>query len=199
MADRTIDTVVLQGLLDRMRAGDTAARDELVRTFYARLERLTQKMLRAYPRLRSRERPSDVLQGAAVRLLRALEDVPPESPRALLGLAALQIRRELLNLARHHARHAVCRGDPAGLGLPPADVSELPAPDEDPEELEQWAAFHAGVEALPDEEREVVGLVFYHGCRRVEAARVLGITYRVAKSRWRSALAKLRGMADQAG
>src|SRR5262245_52572469 len=97
-----IDTVQLQGLVDRMRAGDLAARDELLRGYYARLERLARQMLRAYPRVRRWEETGDVLNPALLRLLRALEDVRPESTRAFLGLAALQIRRELLNLYQHY-------------------------------------------------------------------------------------------------
>jgi RNA polymerase sigma-70 factor (ECF subfamily) len=41
----------------------------------------------------------DVLQNA---LLRALETMRPESTRAFFGLAAEQMRRELLDLARHY-------------------------------------------------------------------------------------------------
>src|SRR5262249_15237218 len=43
----------LQGLLDRMRAGDAAARDELIGRAYVRLGRLAHKMLGGFPRLRS--------------------------------------------------------------------------------------------------------------------------------------------------
>ena len=40
----------------------------------------------------------DVLQNALVRLLRAIEEVKPQTPRDFLTLATLQIRRELLDL-----------------------------------------------------------------------------------------------------
>src|SRR5262249_9592432 len=99
MTSAAIDTVRLQTLVDRMRAGDQAARDELVSGYYARLEQLTRQMLRNYPGLRRWEDTGDVLHPALLRLLRALDEVQPASTRAFLGLAALQIRRELLNLA----------------------------------------------------------------------------------------------------
>jgi len=50
----------------------------------------------------------DVLQGSLMRLLRALESVQPTSTRAFFGLAAEQMRRELLDLGRHfHGPHGI--------------------------------------------------------------------------------------------
>src|SRR5438874_5131516 len=101
MADESRQTGPIQACLDRMRAGDPAARDELFRHACGRLERLTRRMLRDFPGVRRWEQTDDVLQGALVRLLRALEAVRPASARAFLGLSAEQVRRELLDLARH--------------------------------------------------------------------------------------------------
>jgi hypothetical protein len=56
-------------------------------------------MLRDFPRVRRWEESGDVCQNAAVRLGRALDEVRPPTARDFFRLAALQIRRELLNLA----------------------------------------------------------------------------------------------------
>ena len=51
MAD-SANTTVMHGWLDRMNNGDLAARDELLRAFCDRLERLARKMLKGYRRVR---------------------------------------------------------------------------------------------------------------------------------------------------
>ena len=101
MPDSSVHTTQLHGWLERMRAGDLAAREEMLRRLSARLERLARKMLRRYPRVQRWTDTEDVLQNALLRLLRALEQVQPGSMREFFGLAAEQMRRELLDLAKH--------------------------------------------------------------------------------------------------
>src|SRR5919201_1947156 len=119
-------TTVVQAWIDRLRAA--AAREELLAATCERLRRLTRKMLRDYPGVRRWEETGDVLQNALLRLCRALRDVTPPTARDYFRLAALQIRRELLDLARHyygpqgqgahHASHAPEVG--SGDGRPQA-------------------------------------------------------------------------------
>ena len=52
--------------------------------------------------VKEREETGDVLNAAVIRLLRAMEAVSPETPRQFFALAALQIRRELIDLARKY-------------------------------------------------------------------------------------------------
>ena len=59
-------------------------------------------MFRNYPHLRRWEQTDDVFQTAALKLHRSLAEVKPESVRQFFGLAATQIRRTLIDLARHH-------------------------------------------------------------------------------------------------
>ena len=64
-------------------------------------------------------------------------------------------------------------------------------------DLERWAAFHEMVGALPAEEREVVGLVHYHGWTQAQIAELFGVTERTVRRWWQSALLKLgEAMAD---
>src|SRR5262245_1016606 len=93
-------TTRLQNRLERLRAGDEGARQELLSGACERLRRLTGSMLRDYRRLKRWEQTDDVLQGALLRLYRALGTVTPATPREFYRLAALQIRRELIDLAR---------------------------------------------------------------------------------------------------
>jgi RNA polymerase sigma-70 factor (ECF subfamily) len=73
-------TAVLGRWLERLRGGDEAARSEVINHACVRLEALTRRMLRHYPRLRRWEQTGDVLQNAVLRLHRSLATVRPESP-----------------------------------------------------------------------------------------------------------------------
>lgn len=183
----------LQLLIDKVLAGNEAARSALLDHACDRLLRLTRKMFHARPDLARWEQTDDVFQSAMIRLHRALVDVKPESVRHFFNLAAVQIRRTLLDLAKHHL-------GPHGQGTKhhtdgqPADDEGGAIHDraEQPEDLEAWSAFHAQVEALPDEEKEVVNLLFYEALSQEEAASVLGISLRTVKRRWHSARCRLR-------
>jgi RNA polymerase sigma-70 factor (ECF subfamily) len=187
------NTAELQRWLDRLRQGDEAqarqARDQLLTRAGARLEELARRMLRRYPRLRRWEQTGDVLQSAVLRLHRALAEVRPRSVGEFFGLAATQIRRELIDLSRHHfgpqggaAHHHTDPPDSQG----PGPVENAPDRGE-PASLLEWAEFHEAVGRLPDTERQAFDLLWYEGLTQKEAAAVLGVTERTVKNRWRSA------------
>src|SRR4051794_18750830 len=100
MADDRTSRVQLQ--LDRHRGGDPDACGELIALARDRLVALTRVMLRDYARVRRWEQTDDVLQNALIRLDRALRTVAPASARDFYGLATLQVRRELIDMARRH-------------------------------------------------------------------------------------------------
>ena len=192
MADSPFDSVCLQQYLDRWRAGDRAAADELLRATGARLEKLARRMTRTFPNVRGQADTGDVLQNSLIRLLRTLQTIKPATTRDFFNLAAVHIRRELLDLARR------CRGRCwVPLGTP--DDSDCPArqhvtaslPSED---FDLWARFHEAVDELPVEEREVVGLVFYHGWTQVRIAELFSVDERTVRRRWTSACERLRGL-----
>jgi RNA polymerase sigma factor (sigma-70 family) len=191
MADSSTE---LHLILARMQAGDEVARNELFRHVTGRLERLTRKMLHHFPGVRRWAGTDDVLQSALIRLLRTLEAVRPSTPRDFLCLATEQIRRELIDLARHYygplglgANHA-SRGGAQGSRDP---ALAQPAPAEEPSDLYAWCEFHEQVRHLPPDEREVVGLLFYQELNQGEAAELLQVTKRTVQRRWQSALLKL--------
>jgi RNA polymerase sigma-70 factor (ECF subfamily) len=197
---QAIDTIRLQSLLDRMHAGDAKAVDELIRGFQVRLEQLSRKMLRAYPKLRRWEDTGDIVQGAFLRLLRSLQNVRPSSTRGFLGLAGLQIQRELIHVARHYCGvrrlPRTASGEP-GRFVPIFDADPA-APVEDAQDLERWAAFHEGVDHLHPDEIEIVHLIFYHGLPKAAAAELLGVTDRTVRRRWRAAMLKLHAIVNPA-
>ncbi len=192
----SLHTTQLRRWVERMRSGDLSAREDMLRATHARLERLARKMLRRFPAVRRWEETGDLFQDAVLRLLHALQDVEPASVRDFFGLAAEQMRRELLDLARRHrsrrlqgvSRAAAPDDSDSGGGVP-----EPPAAEEDPDELEKWCAFHEAVARLPAEPREVVGLIYYHGWTQAEAAEHLGISKRTVQRHWAAAMLTLHG------
>jgi RNA polymerase sigma factor (sigma-70 family) len=175
-------STVLQGLIDRLRAGDDSAREALLGRAGVQLERLTRRMLRDFPRVHRWEQTADILQLALLRLDKALRaEVYPATPDAFFRLATHVIRQELLGLIRHYY-------GPQGMGRLYKSWPELEmeqrGPDSDPGRLESWTEFHRQVEALPDELRGVFDLRYYQGLTLVEAAKVLGISEKTAQRRW---------------
>ena len=196
MAESPNSSTQIQLRLDRLRAGDEQARGELLNFACARLSRLARKMLRSYPGVRQWEQTDDVFQNAMVRLCRSLEDVKPASVRSFFNLAAVQIRRELIDLARHYhgprglGRHHA--GPVGSEGSPHAPAQPDPGSDtDDPARLADWTDFHDQVEALAGDEKEIFHLLWYQGLSQAEAAAILGVTERVVRYRWRAARLKL--------
>ena len=182
-------------LLGRLRAGDDAARERLIALAQGRFVALARAMLRRHPHVRRWEQTDDLLQAALVRLHRSLAVVRPEDVRHFDNLAAAQIRRELIDLARRH------RG-PEGLGAnhhtDGADPGERLAKlaDGRPETLDEWATFHEAVERLPEEERQVTDLLWYRGLTHAQAAEALGVATKTVQRRWASARLMIRDALD---
>jgi len=190
-----VETLQLNEWLAGWRAGDEQARDRLLEAAYPRLELLGRKMLSGFPNVRPLSDTQDVVQNAALRLLRSLRQVnpPPATTRAFFGLAAAEIRRELLDLAR--SARAARRGGARQVSS--MSSSEGPADDRDPpEDLERWEAFHEAVARLPAEEREVMELAFYHGWTQARIAALFQVSERTVARRWHGACLRLQTMLD---
>jgi RNA polymerase sigma factor (sigma-70 family) len=183
MSDSDIDSVEMRELVVRSRGGDRAAEDQLVRAILGRFQNLARRMLNRFPDLRQWEQSGDVAQEALLRLLRALKTVTPQTTRDFFNLAAEQIRRQLLDLARRYRRTIVQR-------LPQADNSSVPGDDPPAPaaaDLDRWENFHEAVARLPAEQREVMGLTFYHGWTQREIAALFGVDERTVRRRCRAA------------
>jgi RNA polymerase sigma factor (sigma-70 family) len=186
----------IQSCIDRVRAGDASAHDELLAHAAERLFRLTRKMLPDFPGVRRWEQTDDVRQNATLRLCRALGDVQLLTVADFFRLAAAQMRRELIDLASRYsgaqglgANHASI----AGTGMAPGAAPGL-KPDvttHDPDRLAGWTDFHREIEALPTVEREAFDLLFYQGLSQFEAAALLDVSERTMKRRWQAARLRL--------
>ncbi len=188
--------------LDRLAAGDLAARDTILEICSSRLRALASRMLTRFPNVRRWDDTDDVFQNAAMRLHRALGQMRLESPRSVMALAATQIHRELIDLARHHAgpmsfaaNHASSfprpTNDDGAAAAQPIEGVEHPT-----EELDRWTLFHEAIGNLCDDHREVFQLVWYLGADQKTIAALLDVSERTVKSRWREARETVRAALD---
>lgn len=197
MATALNTTAQIQGWIDRLRAGDKSAGDQLIQCSCERLRVLTRKMLRHYPRVKRWEETDDVFQNVSLRLRRTLATVAPENVRDFLRLASANIRRELLDLVKHYygpagpgTRHVfdqtkTATADTTDEIKQPVDLSH------EPSRIAAWSEFHDKVESLADDEREVFDLLWYQGLSQTEAAEVLSISERTLQRRWQAARTSL--------
>jgi RNA polymerase sigma factor (sigma-70 family) len=190
-------TTVIQGWIDRLRGGDDSARAALLGCASDRLTRLARKMLRDYPGVARWEQTEDVLQNALIRLDRALKVVAPPTARDFFRLAAAQVRRELIDLARHYqgpqglgAHHSTQPGSDSPT-REPALVPSAPDTTFEPSRLAAWTDFHRAVDNLVAGDRELFDLLWYQGLTQAEAAAVIGVKERTVNSRWLAARVRL--------
>jgi RNA polymerase sigma factor (sigma-70 family) len=192
MTDSFEKTARIEKCIEQLQQGDEFARGELLNLACDRLMRLTRSILRDFPGVARWEQTDDVFQNASLRLYQALNDVELSDPRHFFRLAALQIRRELIDLARHyqgpqgmgakhHTQFAGADGDEAAAAYEPSEVTY------DPSRVAEWQEFHSRVGQLPDEEREVFDLLWYHELPQEQAASMLDVSVRTVRRRWRSA------------
>jgi RNA polymerase sigma-70 factor (ECF subfamily) len=194
MSDSPSRLTIVHQLLPLAVEGDPAALDALVRHCGERLTILTRRMLGDFQRVRRWVETDDVLQSALMRLLGALQSVRPDTTKAFFALASLQIRRELIDQARHYfgpegmganLDSRALAGSSGSGGPALVDVHRAPA------SLAQWKDLHELMDTLPAEEREVVEMLFYQGLSQAEAAEVLSVSLRTVQRRWHDALCRL--------
>src|SRR4051812_5842583 len=100
MSDEHEGETTLIPLFDRLAAGDASAAELIIKRSMGRLELLARQRLAHFPLVKQQNQTDDVVQGALLRLHRALGAVTPESVGHFMRLASVQIRRELLDLRR---------------------------------------------------------------------------------------------------
>jgi RNA polymerase sigma factor (sigma-70 family) len=187
-----VGSIELQGLLDRLRQGDRAARRLLLERACERLRRLAGRMLHgSFPDVARRHELDSVVHETWVRLLQTLEKTEPPTVTDFFSLAAHKFRQVLLDMAQGERR----RAQREVLGLSGAD-SGGPTPSAanatyDPARLALWTEFHEKVATLSEQERSVFELHYYLELPQAEIARVLELHPRKVSYLWIAATEKL--------
>lgn len=195
MSDGTT-TIILENLLTRHASGDARAKEDLINRAYDRLILVARKLLGSFSRVRVEEETAGVLNEAYPKLHKALDEVKPATVREFMGLAALQIRRTLLDsIRRLDGRGQTDRPDKVSLDA--GDSSQggiaVAAPGGDVSRVGLAIDLLEAMETLPEEEREVVELLFFYGYTQPEAAEIVGVHEDTIKRRWSKARIKLAG------
>jgi DNA-directed RNA polymerase specialized sigma24 family protein len=179
----------VQHSIDRVKAGDPAARDELICSGCDRLDNLIMKMLGPYEQVKRSEQADLIVQRVMMRLYRSLEPVTLESSRDFLRQASVHIRRELVNLAESF--FGVDGSDSLSALASGATVAGESLGALDPARLVAWTDFHRRIELLGDDDREAFDLLWYQGLTQSETADLLGASRRTMIGRWQGARLRL--------
>ena len=165
-------------LLERLRQGDSAAFDEIFRTWYGPLVGTAERMLR------DRAVAEELVQDVMLELWRRRETLAADgSVQAYLFQAT---RNRVLNHLRHLKIEQ--RSEPDVRG----ESSSTPHADAVLVEEELDVAVQRAVQSLPDRCREVFELSRVHGLKYAEIARQLGISVKTVEAQMGKALRTLR-------
>jgi DNA-directed RNA polymerase specialized sigma24 family protein len=182
----------LDEAVGRFNAGDPAAKNDLIGHVRHRLTVLTRRQLRGsggFTQVARWNETDDVVQEACVQLSRTLQQEPINSGDHFLRLAALHIKRALLNMHAHvntqshysaRLERDLARSDDRGedgrLTMAPARTDAL----------FRWDKFLDRFKTLSAEQRQMLDDVFFNGCTQQEAADRLKIGITAFKDRWRT-------------
>jgi RNA polymerase sigma factor (TIGR02999 family) len=165
-----------QQLIARARSGDSSAEAELIDAVYPELRRLARRYLSAERQAHTLQ-TTEVIHEAWLRLFGS-SAVPLQDRNHLVALMATQMRRALVDYARH--RNAA-KGPGANVRVSLADLDVAGPVDED------VLAIDEALEALERVDRrasKVIELRFFGGFREDEAADALGVSLSTLKRDW---------------
>lgn len=191
-------------LLDDASRGDASARGRLLERHRPRLKRMV--VVRLDRRLAARVDPSDVVQEALLEAAARLDDYLRDRPIPFYPWLRRIAWMRVADAYRHHlraGRRSVEREElPALPGESAAELAErLLARDSGPSarlrRQERRERVRAGLNRLPERDREILVLRFLEELSTAEAAVVLGINEGATKVRLLRALQRLRDLLDK--
>jgi RNA polymerase sigma-70 factor (ECF subfamily) len=202
MPDVTPDSARTCALLDRVRAGDRGALEELLALHRPGLQSFV--AVRLDRRLRARVDPSDVVQEAQLEVVRRMDDFLSRRPMPFHLWVRKTAYQRVLNARRDHgqrARRSVGRElplpDRSSLLLARPLVSRGPSPSQQLEAQEFADRVGRAVAELSDADREVLLMRHAEDLSYAEIGCLLEIEPAAARKRYGRALIRLqKALAD---
>lgn len=184
-------------LLERVRAGDRAALDELLARHRGYVRRMVE--LRLDRRLGARVDASDVVQEAQLEVAQRIDDFLQRNPMPFHVWLRKTACERILRLRRRHVG-AGNRSLDREVALPEGSsvmlAQQLLGPEAPPSRhaaaRETAALLGQALARLADDDREIVLLRSFEGLSNQEAAQVLGVEGAAASKRYGRALLRLR-------
>lgn len=179
-------------LLQQASSGNKAAFDELVPIVYDELHRIASGRLKLEP-MGHTLTPTALVHEAYLQLV-AQDRTEWQSRSHFFAVAALAMRRILINYARGRARHKR-GGDAVRVDLDAAEKlgeTAVPFNDEQADELIALDAALTQLKTFNEEGAEIVQYRFFGGLQFKEIAEVLGVSEVTVRRRWTAARAWLR-------
>jgi RNA polymerase sigma factor (sigma-70 family) len=174
-------TAVVQRYLNAL-AGDAPAEPivrELLDRAVHRLQRLCAIMLhRNYPRLAgppSNLETDELLGGVVEGMLKAMGSIRPQTVRQFFALANQHMRWQLNDLARRLDERPAAVELREGIMAAPASSDSVIT--------EDGRRILEAIDNLPEEEREIFGLVRLQGLTQTEAAEMVGVSAKTVQRR----------------
>jgi RNA polymerase sigma-70 factor (ECF subfamily) len=204
------NSTATDGLLERARAGDRDARNELFARYRDRLRRMVQ--LRLDSRLQARVDASDVIQDACLEVVQRFDDYLANPKLPLFLWLRLVVGERLFKVHRHHlgaqARDAGREVSLYREAMPQASSAALAAqllgkhtsPTQAVLRAERLLRLQEALNSLDPIDREILALRQLEELSRAETAQVLGIEESAAAKRYIRALKRLKEtLADMPG
>ena len=189
---------ILADDLSALQRGDPDALNRLIAACRVQIEHLTRRQLRNHPEFRDGFNDTDdIVQEASVSLFKALQHLQPESEQHLFNLAAMQVRRRIIDLVRKF------RGPQSPVALRATNVvrhadgdivrsEQAAASATAPSLLDDWEGFHQVVDSLPEKMKTTFSMRFYLGAKPKDVAQTLGCDVRTVRRYWDAAMEEIR-------
>ncbi len=200
MGTRLTDSEPTRRLLQRIRDGDEAAREELFDRHRDQIRRTIE--LRMAPRLRQRLDVSDMIQVTQLEAFRYLADYLRRRPMPFRLWLRKTAQRRMWDAWRRHT--AAKRTGRAELALPEDSSVQLAgrlvdpgeSPSEHADKAEQIQRVNRAMGRLPEADREILLMRVYEGLSNQEVAAVLGMNKEAASKRHARALVRLQKLVE---
>lgn len=192
-------TQAMLGLLARLNRGDNIenVKAELITVAYGRLRLIARRMLSAYDRDRLDEETDGLIAESYLRLNRAIDELKPEDVRQFFALAALQMRRHLLDkLRRIQGRGRTKRSNQVSLDALPEseDLGALQVAEKSTHE--QWTSLDIleAMERLDERDRECLTLQTWYGFTHAEIGELLKVSTKTVQRSCNAAYIRLNAI-----